>query len=453
MSYRQLKMKRSFFFLLIFGLACGFAKAQVVYTLDSCKAMAQHSNLELKNGKLAVEQARQVKKEAFTKYFPTVSATGVGFWFSNYMVDTDFSLGRLQTSFFSPISLSIEIPEIPFQMLKSGVMGGVTAVQPVFAGLRIVHGNQLASLGVRAAELQSKMSENEVSEKVENLYWQIVSLKVKEQTINVLEAQLNQIAEDASAAVAAGVRNRNDLLMVQLKQQELASGQLRVANGLRVCKRLLRQYTGIPETDFDVACDTLLPAPPSEYFVESEQGVRQRAETQLLDLQVRAAELQTQMEIGERLPQVAVGAGYSARLIEVNSDNTDKHHFGMVFGTVSVPLTDWWGGAHAIRKSRISEQMARNQRDENLQLMSVQVEQAWNELAEAYEQIRIARKSIELATENLRLQRDGYEAGTVTMSDLLNAESLLQQSQDQYADAFVQYQNKKCSYLIKTGRN
>lgn len=447
-------MKRIVFFLLILGLTCGLTNAQAVYTLDSCRAMALRSNLALQNGNLAVEQARQVKKEAFAKYFPTVSATGVGFWFSNYMVDTEFSLGRLQTSFFSPISLSIEIPEIPFQMLKSGVMGGVTAVQPVFAGLRIVHGNQLASLGVKAAELQAKMSQDEVSEKVENLYWQIVSLKVKEQTINVLETQLNHIAEDAQAAVDAGVRNRNDLLMVQLKQQELASGKLRVANGQKVCKMLLRQYTKIPESDFDVVCDTfLMPAQPDDYFVESAQGVQQRVESQLLDLQVKAAELQTQMEIGERLPQLAVGAGYSARMIDVNDNNTDRHHFGMVFGTLSVPISDWWGGSHAIRKSRLSEQMARNERDNNLQLLSVQVEQAWNELTEAYEQILIAQKSIELATENLRLQRDGYEAGTVTMSDLLNAESLLQQSRDQYADAFVQYQNKKCSYFIKTGRN
>lgn len=446
-------MKRVFILFVIMVASAIAASAQTIYTLDSCKAMAARENLTVRNGQLAIESAREVKKQAFTKFFPSVSAVGGGFWMSNYMVDMDYNLGRFQTSFFSPFSIAFDLPSIPMQMMKSGVTGGVTALQPVFAGLRIIRGNQLASLGIRAAELQAEMAEDEVEEKVEEFYWQIVSLKDKLKTISVLEAQLNHIGGDAEAAVEAGVRNRNDLLMVQLKQQELASGRLRVENGIKVCKMILRQYAQIPETDFDIAADTLLmPELPQTYYVDAQQAVGQRVEAQLLDLQVQATKYQTQMEIGEHLPQVAVGAGYSAYYMKVDKNNNAGNDFGMVFGTVSIPLTDWWGGAHAIRKSRLSEQMARNERDNNLQLMAVQVEQAWNELTEAYQQLVIAQKSIELSEENLRLQQDGYDAGTVTMSDLLNAQSMMQQSADDFTDAFVQYQMKKRSYLSKTGR-
>ena len=238
-----------------------------------------------------------------------------------------------------------------------------------------------------------------------------------------------------------------------MKRQELLSGKVRVQNGIRTYKLLLKQYAQIPEADFEIAADTLLmPDPPTIYYVEASEGVSRRVESQLLDLQVNAAEKQTQMEIGKNLPQVAVGAGYSAYYMNVNADNTANNHFGMVFGTVTVPITDWWGGGHAIKKSRLAEQIARNERESNRQLLAVQTQQNWNELDEAYNQLLISQKSIDLAKENLRMQQDYFDAGTATLSNLLDAQSMYQQSMDGFTEAYVNYQVKKCTYLQNTGR-
>lgn len=446
-------MKKS---ILLFAIAVALTisgRAQAVYTLDSCKAMAVRDNLTVQNQRLAVEAARQQKMEVFTKFFPTVSAMGTGFWLTNSMVDMDYDLGKLQIPFFSPVMISIDLPSIPMQMINGGVMGGVTAVQPIFAGLRIVRGNQLAKLGYDAAQLQLKMSENEIDTQVETYFWKIVTLKEKQKLLQALDRQLEQISGDVDAAVAAGVINRNDLLQVELKRKELESGRLKVENGIRVCKMMLRQYARIPEKNFEIQYDTLvLPESPETYYMESEAAAGLRVEAQLLDMQVKAAELQTKMEIGKHLPQVAVGAGYSAYHMDVDQYNTSSNHFGMVFGTVSVPITDWWGGAHAIKRYRINEQIARNEREQNMRLLEVQTEQAWNELFEAYQQMLIARKSVQLSEENLRLQSDYYEAGTATLSDFISAQSMLQQSYDGYTEAYSDYQLKLSLYLKHSGR-
>ena len=445
--------KKHFLLLVLLLLTALSGHAQTVYTLDSCKAMASRDNLTVQNKRLAVEAARQQKMEVFTKYFPAVSAMGAGFWLTKPMIDMDYDLGKLQLPMFSPIMISIDLPSIPMQMINGGIMGGVTAVQPVFAGLRIVRGNQLAKLGYEAAKLQLKMSEDEVNTQVETYFWKIVMLKEKQKMLEALDRQLSHIAEDADAAVAAGVIKPSDKLQVELKRQELESGRIKVANGIRVCKMMLRQYARIPERDFDIQYDTLLlPDSPESYYMESTAAVGLRTESQLLDIQVKAAELQTQMEIGKHLPQVAVGAGYSAYLMDVNEYNTSSNHFGMVFGTVTVPISDWWGGGHAIKRCRINEQMARNEREQNLQLLEVQTEQTWNELYEAYQQLLIAQQSVRLAEENLRLQNDYYEAGTATLSDLLNAQSQLQQSADSFTEAYSDYQLKTSVYLKRTGR-
>ena len=96
--------------------------------------------------------------------------------------------------------------------------------------------------------------------------------------------------------------------------------------------------------------------------------------------------------------------------------------------------------------------MARNEREQNMQLLEVQTEQTWNELFEAYQQLLIAQKSVSMAEENLRLQSDYYEAGTATLSDLFGAQSMLQQSSDSFAEAYTDYRLKLSLYLKRSGR-
>ena len=80
------------------------------------------------------------------------------------------------------------------------------------------------------------------------------------------------------------------------------------------------------------------------------------------------------------------------------------------------------------------------------------MQNAWNGVLEAYQQLQLAKRSIEQAEENLRLNRDYYRAGTSRMSDLLEAQLLYQQSLDKHIDAFADYQNKLLEYRQNIGQ-
>jgi outer membrane protein TolC len=79
------------------------------------------------------------------------------------------------------------------------------------------------------------------------------------------------------------------------------------------------------------------------------------------------------------------------------------------------------------------------------------MQNGWNNVVESYQQLQIAKSSIEQAEENLRLNRDYYRAGTSRMTDLLEAQMLYQQSCDKYADAFADYHNKLLAYRQAVG--
>ena len=61
---------------MVLSLAATTITAQRVMTIDQCVSDALLNNVKMKNAGNDVEAARQAKKQAFTKYFPTVSATG-----------------------------------------------------------------------------------------------------------------------------------------------------------------------------------------------------------------------------------------------------------------------------------------------------------------------------------------------------------------------------------------
>ena len=103
---------------------------------------------------------------------------------------------------------------------------------------------------------------------------------------------------------------------------------------------------------------------------------------------------------------------------------------GMVFAQVSIPISDWWGGAHALKKARIDEMQAENDRLEAREMLAVEIERTWSEVQEAHAQILLMQRSVASATENLRQNRNFYDAGTATLTDLLDAETLYTQSRN-----------------------
>lgn len=162
---------------------------------------------------------------------------------------------------------------------------------------------------------------------------------------------------------------------------------------------------------------------------------------------VRAAKLQQQLAVGKCLPTVALGGGY------VYDNLMDKDQsFWIGFATVSVPLTKWWGGSHDIKKQKLQVANARYELQDKSELLMINMQNTWNQLNDAWQQVGIAQLSITQAAENLRLNTDYYTAGTCTMSDLLEAQTLYRQSCDQYIEAYADYELKKCEYLQVTGR-
>ena len=78
--------------------------------------------------------------------------------------------------------------------------------------------------------------------------------------------------------------------------------------------------------------------------------------------------------------------------------------------------------------------------------------QSYNQLTESYKQISVADTRVQQANEHVKVVTDNFEAGIASTSDLLEAQALKQESNDQLIDAQAQYKIAAVRYLQSTAR-
>ncbi len=446
--------KINFYILLITLFSLSQLFAQKVLTLEESKQLALQNNAKSKNSKLEIEASRKIRKSAFTNYFPNVSAGGFKWSAEKGLFDIDMQGGNLPVYDGNPVNLQnptqfAYFPSSTISIWKKGTIGYINAIQPIFTGGRIIYGNKLASLGEDVSELKDKMTEDEILLKTEEQYWLIVSLEEKSRTINKYEELLNRLLLQVEDAYKSGIVMKNDVLKVKLKLSEVQLNKSKLENGRKLAAMAFCQHIGISYDSSLVFKDELeISDLPQSYFVDKNEALKKRVEYSLLEKSVEAEELQTKIKRGEYLPQAAVGISE----MYMKFDESKKRTFGMVFGTVSVPISGWWSGSYELQERSIKEEIAENNFKNNSELLLLQIEKSWQDLNDAYKQYLLSKESKSQAEENFKVNEDSYKNGISTVSDLLEAQALLQQTQDQLTEAKANYIVKKTTYLQVTGR-
>ncbi len=435
--------------LFLIGLSPSLS-AQNSYSLKQCRNLALKNNAQVRNKTLGIQSAEEVKKAALTKYFPQVDASAFTYRFTDPLLEVDIPGGDLPVVDANGVSLgAAAFPGMSFSMLKKGTIGMATVTQPVFAGSQISTGNKLANLGIEVSQLQLASTQHDILLETEKQYWQIVSLGEKMKTLEQYIRMVDALHKKVSDSYEAGLVTRNDLLKVELKQNELKMNRLKLANGIELSKMALCQYIGV-DYDMDISFSDTIPGTiqPAQIYEDHHQALLRRPEYRLLQKSMEAEKYQTRMTRGGYLPQVGVGAG--ALYLDIMDE--DGSGYGMVFGTVNIPLSGWWEASHKMKERRLAEEQNSNMVTDHTEKLLLQMQQARNTLDEAYEQVQLAKVSVRQAEENLEVNRDHYDAGLTDVSDMLDAQAQYQQSHDKYVEALTQYQVTKVNYLQLTGR-
>lgn len=424
-------MKKIFISLLlaIFSIT---ASAIDVLTLGQARQMAVENNMSIKQADNTIVASQEQEKSAYSNFLPTVQGSGLMYQSTDDILSAELMGQKLCSG-------------------KGFYSVGVNATLPIYTGGRLTNGYKLSQVSTEVSQLQRQKAVRDVTIQTEKYYWRIVMLQAKIKTLNSADSLLADIHRTVGNAVRNGLRNRNDLLKVELRQAENESSRLKLDNALKISRKLLAQYIGLGNTDFTVVTDidlATLPENPLACKKDHREVVSAMLENKMLGKQVEADKLDVDIEGGKQLPTFSVGVGY-----DVNRFWGETNNGAAVYATLQVPISDWlWGGtSHSVKSKQRTLDNARLEQLNSQQLLRINLDNLWYSVEEAYKNVGIARKSIDQSEENLRLNRNSFDNGLTTMTDLLDAQLLLQQSCDKYVESYSDYSSKLFEYQVMTG--
>ncbi|MGM9795807.1 MAG: TolC family protein [Candidatus Aphodosoma sp.] len=438
--------------------------ASDVLTLDSALTLAAKNNSEIKKARYEISRAKAAKNEVRGNYFPQVEINGGGYHALNPILEygindiPNANVRDLLNTLYAEYGATAGLPN-SIEVFQQTAVASAVAVQPIYMGGKITAGNKLANVGIKAAELQSDITQRDVLLSVEENYWLIVGLEEKRQTINSVQMLLDTLHFQVQRAITAGVAMSNDLLSVELRQNEIEEQRLKLDNGIALARLALSYSIGISvdsikELECIASTDSVLP-------LINRSSTTHRPEHQLLKYKIQSEELQKRMTLANALPQIAIGATYSYlgfsstkyksddnRLPTGNSWNSRDN--GLLFVSVKIPLSSWGMTSYKLKQHEALITEAEIDQLDLTQKMTLQENQAYNAMEEAYSQITRQQNGVKSAKENLRLMRINYEAGLTSITELLQAQTLLLQAENNLSDAKISYRIHKRKYEALT---
>lgn len=409
-------------------------------SLEKAKEMTLVNNHIIKQSQLDATKTGEVRKEAFTKYFPSVSATGFAMKSSDYFLKGSIPEMNLPVYDGNPANLAgatqfAYFPGAELNLVDYLNNGAVTAMQPVFAGGQIRYGNKLARVATDIAAEQNNMTVRDELFVTEKYYWTLANLVAQRKSVAAYKLLLQSLRKDVSVSLANGLVQKSDLLKVDLKLNEVEMNDLMLENGIHAVRQALSQQIGIEYSNQLIPSDSVeMLLPPAALYASPDSALRNRPEFNMLSKAVDVSILQKQMEAGKILPTIAVGA--AGIYIDAMDNSTTN---GMLIASVSVPLSDWWGGSYRIKQKSIEVEKSKCLLADNSEKLLIQQKTAYNTLNEMWHRVALSAVAYTEAVEHLKVVTDNHRAGMVSMTDLLDAQAMWQHANQQKSEAMFNY--------------
>jgi len=309
---------------------------------------------------------------------------------------------------------------------------GTAAVQEVlYAGGKYKYAQESTKLLSDVARLDADKNKEEVSYAIINTYFSLFkvmqSKKVVAQNLESIASQLKQ----AQRFFEQGIVTKNDVLRFQLQQANVSLTDLEIENNRKIINYNLDILLGLPEDTEIAITESDLPLQsiqPLNTYISTAFANRQ--ELQQLDLQNKVADLNIKSIKANKLPTVGVGAN----LYYINPSGSfippsEQFIMPMTIGaTVSWNAASLWTNKNKVSEARIQQKEIGLQKDILTDNVKTELNRNYQNYKLAVQKINVLETSIDQATENDRLLASKYKNNIASVTDRIDAETLLYQA-------------------------
>lgn len=320
---------------------------------------------------------------------------------------------------------------------------------PVYQGGQTLIGVNQAKLDRQAQDLFLTRTRQEVIALAATAYTGLVlayhHLDVIHKSLETASLHLEMIRKRYENGLAV----KSDLLRTQVHIAELDQDRIQAESRISMAMAALNAAMGAPgDSNWRLATELVkgepVPGPIDEWIGLSQS---RRPDIQYILLQEQIAEDEIQKSRAAHLPNINLIGSY-----ELNSQ--DFRNSGDSYTVGAMMRVNLYSGDRISAKTRESEAMLsriRAMRNDTAAGIEVQTRQAFLQAQSAWNRISVAEAAVSQSEEGLRIVRDRYENGLLTLVSLLDAEVALQSAHTNRYRSLHDYLAARIQLSLATG--
>jgi OMF family outer membrane factor len=404
-------------------------------TLNQAIELALKNNQTLQTARVDLEIARAQLKEQQAALLPTAEA--------------EASITQVQSA---AAQRQNELAGTDNPEDSTNLQGNVQIVYGVYTGGERTAQIKRAEKVIRQRELEVERVSEQTRFDATDAYYELQRGDAQVAISQAAIEDASQSLRDAQLLEQAGLGTRFAVLQAEVDLANANQDLTRAISTQRIARRRLAQILSVGQQIELTAADEIREAGTwglslNDSIVLAYKN-RAELEQQLLQREISAED--RSIAISAVIPQVDLLGQYN-----VLNDLSDEAGFGDGFSVGGRIRWTFFDGGRAFARARQAERNI-DRADTEFSLrrneIRLQVEESYYSLISNQENIKTSQKSIESATESLRLARLRFQAGVGTQTDVINSQRDLTDARSRYLQAIVDY-NKSLNSLQRSISN
>lgn len=401
-------------------------------TLDNCRARVLEYNPTLKQQEKLLESAEANIKAKKKDYLPTIDVNG------------DYSF--LQ----NPIMVETGTTSTEGAQNLYGLNAPI--IQNVYRGSSVRRANEMAGLQKEFASDSRDNVEDLLLLETELSFWDAVYNEELLQLVVAYRNVIDGLATVIQDKVEAQIISRNDLLLVEVRQNEAELAGLMAKNQFDVSVMALNRLIGYPldqQHQLQGNLDEVLVA-SLDYTLDSVLVNRPdiAAQNKAVEMQKTNAELVK----SQYLPSLYVGIIPSYGAPNTNIGSIDPNYNTSFMAGMNIPITRFGKRKQDVGKELLKAEAATFELQELQDEVKLGINSSSYQLAEAIIRIELTKESLQKAQENLNIMTDRYMEGLTSILEVLDAQEFWQRSYKDMLDAQLYYKSALAYYKHSIGQ-
>jgi outer membrane protein len=326
----------------------------------------------------------------------------------------------------------------------------VTASMPLFAGGRISSGIGQASAMAQAAGMIERHTHEAVSLAIAGAYMDaLLADRAVDLAAKARETTAKHV-DQAQSFFDAGMIVESDLLQAQVQLSRMEEEVIRARNNATVARAGLNRAMGVDQGRSYELDDNLPDLAIDSLGLADAIGRAStlRSDLRASDARTRAASLAVSSARGELLPEIGLLAKYS-----MNDDRIFGSH-GRSYTMMAVARMNIFDGGRSwtrMARSKQEEAAARASHTAYRAQIEFETRQAFHAVREASARRAVAQGAVSAAEKALLIIEDRFGQGIVKVTDLLDAETALNETRLRELQARFDLQRAIRTFHFTTG--